>query len=166
MWKPLSGMLAEMIYDHLDSSRFLPEEQKGCQKGSRGTKDQLFIDKMVSRNCKRSTTNLTMAWIDYRKAYDMVPHSWIIETLRLEGIAPNIQRLIQESMPNWKTKLTSKRCTLGEIIIRQSLFQGDSLSPLLFIIFLIHLSIVLRRSKGQYRLGNESQTLDRLDVHG
>ena len=28
-----------------------------------------------------------MAWIDYKKAYDMVPHSWIIETLQLTGVA-------------------------------------------------------------------------------
>ncbi len=27
--------------------------------------------------------NLNMAWIDYRKAYDMVPHSWIVEMLRM-----------------------------------------------------------------------------------
>ena len=25
--------------------------------------------------------NLSMAWIDYKKAYDMVPDSWILECL-------------------------------------------------------------------------------------
>ena len=34
--------------------------------------------------------NLAMAWIDYRKVYDMVPHSWILETLELAGITFNI----------------------------------------------------------------------------
>jgi len=28
-----------------------------------------------------------MAWIDYRKAYDMIPHSWIAECLELFRIA-------------------------------------------------------------------------------
>ena len=32
----------------------------------------------------------------------MVPHSWILETLQLLVIAPNIQRLVHESMGNWK----------------------------------------------------------------
>ena len=28
-----------------------------------------------------------MAWVDYKKAYDMVPHSWIIKCLDLFGVA-------------------------------------------------------------------------------
>ena len=27
-----------------------------------------------------------MGWIDYQKAYDMVPHSWILECLELFGV--------------------------------------------------------------------------------
>ena len=75
LWKLLTGMLAEEIYQHLEKQELLPEEQKGCRKKSRGTKDQLLIDRMILRNCKRRKTGLSMAWIDYKKAYDMVPHS-------------------------------------------------------------------------------------------
>ena len=46
-----------------------------------GTKDQLLIDGEVLREAKRKKRLLSMAWIDYRKAYDMLPHSWILETL-------------------------------------------------------------------------------------
>ena len=53
----------------------LPWEQKECRKGSRGTNDQLLIDKTIVKDCKRQLTSLAVAWIDYRKAYDMVPHS-------------------------------------------------------------------------------------------
>ena len=50
----------------------------------RGTKDQLLIDNwMVLGDCKRKHRNLAMAWVDYRKAYDMVFHSWIIESLKM-----------------------------------------------------------------------------------
>ena len=42
----------------------IPSEQKGCRKGSRGTKDQLLIDKTVLRDCMKKHTNLAMAWID------------------------------------------------------------------------------------------------------
>ena len=40
---------------------------------------QLFIDKTVLRDYKRRHTNLAMAWIGYKKAYDMVPHSYFSE---------------------------------------------------------------------------------------
>ena len=32
-----------------------------------------------------------MAWIDYRKAYDFVQHSWILECLDMLGIADNVR---------------------------------------------------------------------------
>ena len=51
----------------LDQEKFLPEEQKGCKKGSRGTNDLLFIDRSVIKEVKSRNKNLAMAWIDYKK---------------------------------------------------------------------------------------------------
>ena len=49
MWKLMNGILARKMYSHLKRENVLPSESKGCHKGSRGTKDQLFIDKKVRR---------------------------------------------------------------------------------------------------------------------
>ena len=38
-----------------------------------GTKDQLLIDKMIIKNCKRRKTGIAMALVNYKKASDMVP---------------------------------------------------------------------------------------------
>ena len=65
MWKLFTGIIAEEIYSHLESNNALPVEQKGCRKKSRGTKDQLLIDKMILTNCKKRMTNSCLAWIDY-----------------------------------------------------------------------------------------------------
>ena len=43
----------------------------------------------VLTDCKKRHTNLSMAWIDYRKAYDLVPHSWVNECIEMFGIAVN-----------------------------------------------------------------------------
>ena len=153
MWKLLTGILAEEMYGYLETKNILPIEQKGCRKKSRGTKDQLLIDKMVVSNCRRRHTNLSMGWIDYRKAYDMVPHSWITKTMKMYGIAENMRDLIYNSMKGWNTKLTAGNQTLGEVNIRRGIFQGDSLSPLLFVLAMIPLSEVLRKTKLGYDLG-------------
>ena len=87
----MTSILAAGMYSYLDENSLLPSEQKGCKKRSRGTKDQLLIDQMVLRDCKRRHTNLAMAWVDYRKAYDMVPHSWIVECMEVFGIAENVK---------------------------------------------------------------------------
>ena len=41
----------------------------------------------------------------YKKAYDMVPHSWIIATMGMVGLADNIIAIIKESMNKWKINL-------------------------------------------------------------
>ena len=97
MRKLLTGVIADQIYAHLDQEKLLPEEQKGCRKGSRGTNDLLYIHRAVIKEVKPRKKNLAMAWTDYKKAYDMVRHSWIIECLDLFRVAENIKSLLVNS---------------------------------------------------------------------
>ena len=62
-------LLQIIVLRPIISSSLLPDEQKGCRRGGRGTKDQLLIDKMIMKNCKRRQIGLGMAWVDYKKAY-------------------------------------------------------------------------------------------------
>ena len=73
MWKLMTGVISEKMYNYLESESLLPEEQKGCRRKSRETKDQLLIDKIVLKDCKRRHTNLAMAWIDYKKHMILSP---------------------------------------------------------------------------------------------
>ena len=36
-----------------------------------------------------------MTWIDYRQAYDLVPHSWVNECMEMFGIAGNLRTFLQ-----------------------------------------------------------------------
>ena len=114
MWKLLTGVIADQIHAHLDQEKLLLEEQKECRKGFRGTNDLLYIDRAVIKEVKSRNKNLAMAWIDYRKAHDMVPHSWIIECLDLfRVVAENIKSLSVNSMEKWKVMLYSGNSELG-----------------------------------------------------
>ena len=125
MWKLLIGVIAEEMYNYLEREKFLPEEQKGCKRWSRGTKDQLLIDKTVLKDCKKRHTNLSMAWIDYRKAYDLVPHSWVNECMEMFGITENLRKFLQKSMQRWRLSLTANGQDLGEVNVKRGIFQGD-----------------------------------------
>ena len=67
IWKLLSGILSDCLYNHLHSQGLLPTEQKGISKGSRGAKSQLLVDKMIMKEAKRRHKNLQMLWLDYKK---------------------------------------------------------------------------------------------------
>ena len=97
IWKLLTGIISDKTYDHLEENKLL-EEQKGSRRKCQGTKDQLVIDRCILQNCRKRKTSLHMAWVDYKKTYDMVPHSWIITTVGMVVLADNIIGLIKESM--------------------------------------------------------------------
>ena len=103
----------------------LPEEQKWCRKGSRGTNDLLYIDWAVITEVKSRNKNLATAWIDYKKAY-MVPHLWIIECLDLFGVAENITSFLVNSMEKQKVMLCSGNSELDKVEMKRGIFQGNS----------------------------------------
>ena len=43
-----------------------------------------------------------MAWIDYRTAYDLVPHRWVNEWMEMVGITENLRTFLQKSMQKWR----------------------------------------------------------------
>ena len=160
MWKLLTGIFSEHWYSFLEEEKILPEEKKGWKRNSRETKCQISLHKAVLRDCKRRSTNLAMAWIDYRKAYDMIPHIWTSECLEVFGVAENTKKFLVHSMNKWKLELTPNRVSLGNVQIRRGIFQGDSLSPLLFVVCMVPLSLILRKGKLHYELGHKKTRLN------
>ena len=136
MWKLMTSILANSMLVYLEENSLLPSEQKGCRRKSRGTEDQLLIDQMVLRDCKRRHTNLAMVWLDNRKAYDMVSHSWVLECMEMFGTADNVRKFVAGSMNSWKTKLISSREYLGTVNIRRGSFR-EIVCPLYFLFLLL-----------------------------
>jgi hypothetical protein len=161
-FKLMTAILAEAIQNYLEENKLIPWEQKGNRRNSRGTKDQLLIDKMILRNARRRKTNLHVAWIDYKKAFDSVPHSWILKSLEMLGVSNNIRRSIEAAMQTWNTTLTANGQVLGDVRIRRGIFQGDSLSPLLFIVAMIPLTTILRKTKKGYKTSKSNEKISHL----
>ena len=127
MWKILTAQIRKEIYYSLISRRLFPDEQKGCHKGSRGTAELLYIDQRILNESKNRRKNLAMAWIDYKKAYDMVPQSWIINCLKMYKILYEVLNFIEKTMKTWRVELTAegnkdpkrdfpRRCTITTTI--------------------------------------------------
>ncbi|CAK1589304.1 unnamed protein product [Parnassius mnemosyne] len=65
-------------------------KSNGCRKGSRGCKELLLIDTAICRQVFRNRKNMSAAWVDYKKAYDSVPHSWLKRVLEIYKIDDKI----------------------------------------------------------------------------
>ena len=156
MWKCLTGILSDKITNHLNSYNIIAEEQQGAVKNSYGTKTQLLINKSVVEDAIRNKKNLSMLYIDYSKAYDSVPHAWIIEILSVYKVSPIIINFLATSMLSWKTDMflyhVDGVVVVNNVAFRRGIFQGDALSPLLFILAINPLSLLLNRRCHGYNL--------------
>ena len=160
-YKLFTGLVADSIYEHLSSGTYLEKEQAGCRRKCFGTKDQLLINKTIIEDCRKRQRNLSMAWIDYQKAFDSVPHSWLLRCLELYNIHPVVKATMAAHIQLWQTTITlshSKgKITIPDIKIRRGIFQGDSLSPLLFCLAIDPLSKLLNNNRGGYNLSQGRQ---------
>ena len=156
MLKTYTGTLAKLIKEHLIENNIIFPEQAGAKKGSWGCMDQLLIKRVVADEVRKGRKNLSMIWLDYKKAYDSVPHSWILEALRLAKIPKQIISAIEHLIGRWKTKLNiptvDGNIAIGDIIYNKGVLQGGFLSVILFILSLNPLSFLRNKADG-YKTG-------------
>ena len=113
---------------------------------------------MIIKDCKSKHRNSSMAWIDYCKAFDSELHGWILKVLDLVlfKISPVLINFLRINMSSWEAtlNLTHPNGNVNEkpIKIKSVIFQGDSLSPLLFCLSLIPLSKELNRTGYGYNI--------------
>ena len=160
MWKILTAQIREKIYYSLTSRGLFPDEQKGCRKGSRCTAELLFIDQHILNESKTRRENLAMAWIDDKKAYDMLPQSWILHCLKLYKISHEVINFIEQTMKTWRVEPGGR--SIAETKIQRGIFQGDALSPLLFIIAMMPLNHILRKCTAGYKLSRSQEKINHL----
>ncbi|XP_044749653.1 uncharacterized protein LOC123310249 [Coccinella septempunctata] len=154
IYKILTGIVTQKIWDHVAKNSILAREQNGCRRDVKGCKELLIIDSLITKQAKKKLRSLSMAWIDYKKAFDSIPHSWLLKTLELYGVSEAVVNLLKHLMGTWRTKLhvntNEGDYTTAEIKIKRGLFQGDKLSTLWFCLAINHLSILLNKSRYGY----------------
>ena len=119
---------------------------------------------IIIKNCYKKKRSLSTAWIDYRKAFNSVPHSWILKPLDIYKVSPVIKNFLKYSVKLWNTNLflnhTKGSMKCDKININCGIFQGDSLSPLLLYLSLIPLTNEINNTKYGYEV--YEKTIDHL----
>ena len=151
--------MAEETYKYLDHEKRLPDEQKGRKGESHGTEGHLLINKTILKDYRKRHINVSMALIDYKKAYNFVPNSWIIKCIKVFGITENGRIFLGRSIKQLKLPLILNGKDLVGVDMNGGIFQGDSLSPLLFV---LSTSLVLRNVNVCSEWGKKEHKLNHL----
>lgn len=149
-----SCVLDPMDY-HLDYYDLMEMQQRGAKAKCSGTTDNLMIDRMVTLDCHRHKRNLSVAWIDVRKAFDSVDHGWLKKILRINRFPTWICRVVDNLSDSWNTRIAVKTTKGYEVSspinFNRGLPQGDALCPRLFTLSLNPVAWKLSSTEG-YRL--------------
>ena len=158
MFKLYTSCINTFVQQHCEMNNIVTTEQAGGKRGVWGCLEQLLINKTVLTEVKQNRRNLVTVWLDYQKAFDSVPHEWLIESLKLAKLPPLIVTAIDTLTKSWATNIhisgENVSFTSNLIEYKNGIFQGDGLSVLLFILSMNPLSFMLNRLKGYRLKGN------------
>ena len=115
------------------------------------------------KEAKTLKRNIYTVWLDYQKAFDSVTHEWLIRSLKLAKVPQKLISAIEQLTKQWATIASlhgTNETIITEIIkFLNGIFQGDTLSVLLFVLCLNPLSFLLQKLKGYSYGKNRNHTI-------
>ena len=78
------------LQNHCEVNEIITSEQAAGKRSVWGCTEQLLINKSILSEVRQKKRNLLTVWLDYRKAFDSVPHDWIIKALQLAKVPKNL----------------------------------------------------------------------------
>ena len=152
MFKLYTSCLNNFLEHHCRINNIITVEQAGGKKGIWGTTEQLLINKNILKEAKDLKRSIYTVWLDYQKAFDSVTHEWLLRSLKLAKVPPQLISAIEELTKHWVTiaSLHGTNETIITEIIKylNGIFQGDILSVLLLVLCLNSLPFLLQNLKG------------------
>ena len=122
----------------------------------RGCLEELLINKRILEEVTENCCSLITVWLDYQKAFDSVQRKWLIKALELAKVPEKIitanKTLMKKLSTNVNIQSGATSIESQPIQYIRGIFQGDSLSVLLFILSVNPLSYLLNKVQG-YRIG-------------
>ena len=76
------------------------------------------------------------------------------------GMREQIKHFLFESMEAGWVDLTCNSQSLGGVDIKRGVFQGDSLSPLLFVLCFILSTVILRKTESAYQFSSNKENIN------
>ncbi len=133
--KLFHSIVATWMEPTVTASGIIPTQiQKGFLMGVSGAVEHdLVLDEALT-DAKHAKKSFFMVLVDLKNAFGSVPHQRISWALQRYGIPPWVSTYVSNLYQGMYTKMSCKSWTTGFLQVERGVLQGDTLSPLLFLL--------------------------------
>jgi len=132
--KVMESLIKEKLVEFLEKHNIISNSQHGFMSGK-----SCLTNLLESLECWTKALDdgygLDIIYLDYRKAFDSVPHKRLIEKLKTYGITGCLRKWIESFLTSRKMIVGIRGTFSEEIEVISGVPQGSVLGPLLFLLF-------------------------------
>ena len=133
--KLFNKILARRLESYLNNNEIINATiQKGLLTGSNGLIEHIFAVQAILDNANQQQQNLFMTLIDLKNAFGSVSHSLISLMLHYIKLPSNVSTYFRSTYSELTASISTRNWCTDPFPITQGIFQGDILSPLIFLI--------------------------------
>ena len=135
-YKWFTSVILFHLNQHLYNNQLMQIDQRGAKAKCSGTVDNLLIDDMIMRDAGMNQRDLSLVWIDVRKAFDSVSHSWLKKMFQLHRVPTKITNVVSSIIDKWNVvlQIPGKDGSVESDTIQfwNGELQGDSFCPVMY----------------------------------
>lgn len=137
LYKLTTKCVTEVMQLAVERRGLLTENQLGTVRRVQGAKEQAMLN--IALN-KEHGNNLKAAWIDVKKAFDSVDHVYLIKCIEKLNLPSWTLKFLEGIISRWELEIRAGPEVIMNKKVERGILQGDSLSPLLFVLCMDPLS--------------------------
>ena len=132
--KLLESIIRDFIMDHMLSNHLFTEHQHGFISGRSCTTQLLTALDYWSESLDKGYS-VDIIYLDFRKAFDVVPHTRLLTKLEAYGVCGNLLQWIRNFLVGRKQRVVLNGCSSTWSNVLSGVPQGSVLGPLLFSLY-------------------------------